>query len=102
MSAIPPSGIVSVLGTSGAQRHQTHVDDAARNERAEASRQLAGQGDVILEVEGTDADTQVHAESEGSGASGRQGRDDESPPADEATHEDDDGGAQAGRLDITA
>jgi len=73
MSVIGSGIVSSVLAGEGAQRHRAKVDDAARNEQAEASRQLAG-GDVILEVEGADKESQVNTDSEGTGASGREGR----------------------------
>lgn len=73
MSVIGSGIVSSVLAGEGAQRHRAKVDDAARNEQADASRQLAG-GDVILEVEGADKESQVNADSEGTGGSGRDGR----------------------------
>jgi len=74
MSAIPPSNIASVLQAGVTQQHQSKIDDAERNERARTSRELSGRDDAILEVEATDDDTQVHADAEGSGGSGRETR----------------------------
>ncbi|MFQ5422400.1 MAG: hypothetical protein ACE5F9_00305 [Phycisphaerae bacterium] len=74
MSAIPPSNIASVLQAGVTQRQQSRIDDAEHNERVRTSRELSGREDAILEVEATDDDTQVHADAEGSGGSGRETR----------------------------
>ena len=80
MSAIPPSVIGSVIGSPGAQTEQSRPADAAKNAQADASRKATGGFADILEVEATDADTQVHTDSGGSGSQGRQ----DSPPEEEA------------------
>ena len=103
MSVIGSGIISSIAGAPAAQRLQARVDDAARNDAADASRKLAGQ-DVILEVEGTDKDGDVNPDSEGTGASGRDGRwdepdQDQAPAADPSNANDSDGESH---LDLTA
>lgn len=99
MSLIGSGIISSIAGAPAAQRAQARVDDAAKNDAADASRKLAGQ-DVILEVEGTDKDGDVNPDSEGTGASGRDGRwDHEEAAEDTATPGDSDGESH---LDLTA
>jgi hypothetical protein len=71
VSAIPPSVIGSVLGSPAAQIEQTRSSDASKNVQADAARKLAGGTADILEVEATDADTQVHTDSGGAGSQGR-------------------------------
>ena len=80
MSAIPPSVIGSVLGSPAAQAEQTRPTDATKNGQADAARKLAGGAADILEVEATDADTQVHTDSGGAGSQGRH----DAPPEEEA------------------
>ena len=80
MSAIPPSVIGSVIGSPAAQTEQTRPTDAAKNVHADAARALAGGAADILEIEATDADTQVHTDSGGAGSQGRQ----DAPPEEEA------------------
>lgn len=99
MSLIGSGIISSIAGAPAAQRAQARVDDAAKNDAADASRKLAGQ-DVILEVEGTDKDGDVNPDSEGTGASGRNGRwDHEEAAEDTAKPGDSDGESH---LDLTA
>jgi len=103
MSVIGSGIVTSIAGAPAAQRHQARVDDATRNDAADAARKLAGQ-DVILEVEGTEQDGQVNADSEGTGASGRDGQwdeaeADESSPAGSDESPDSDGDSH---LDLTA
>jgi hypothetical protein len=71
VSAIPPSVIGSVLGSPAAQVEQARPTDAAKNIQTDAARKLAGGAADILEVEATDADTQVHTDSGGAGSQGR-------------------------------
>lgn len=104
MSAIPPNSIASVLQSGAAQRTQSKVDDAERNARARAARQAAGRDDAVLEVEATDDDTQVHADAEGAGGSGRNTREQPGDPEETETTGDaletsDDGTVH---LDLTA
>jgi hypothetical protein len=63
--------IGSVLGSPAAQAEQARPTDASKNVQADAARKLAGGGTDILEVEATDADTQVHTDSGGAGGQGR-------------------------------
>ncbi len=71
MSAIPPHSIGSILQSGGAQAEQARHTDAERNARADAANKTRGGPDAVLEVEETDADTQVHAETGGQGSQGR-------------------------------
>lgn len=80
MSAIPPSVVGSVLQSPAAQTEQTRPADAARNAQTDAARELAGKAGDVLEIEETDADTQVHTDSEGGGSQGRH----DAPPEEEA------------------
>jgi hypothetical protein len=80
MSAIPPSVIGSVIGSPAAQTEQTRPVDAARNVQADAARALTGGATDVLEIEATDADTQVHTDSGGAGSQGRY----DTPPEEEA------------------
>ena len=77
MSAIPPT-IISAIASPTAQRDQSRHIDATRQASFETSRKLTGSPDALVEVEieATDADTQVHADS---GGLGSQGRYDEKP-----------------------
>jgi hypothetical protein len=86
VSAIPPSPIASVLQSGPAQAEQAREADAARNATADRSRGVGAGPDAILEVESTDADTQVHTDS---GGLGSQGRDDSAPDDEPATPADD-------------
>ncbi len=79
MSAIPPHVAASVLQSGVAQKTQAADRDNAENTKAYAAREGSRAGDV-LEVEATDADTQVHTDS---GGLGGQGRHDAPPPEDE-------------------
>ncbi len=104
MSAIPPNSIASVLQSGATQRTQSKIDDADRNARARAARQAAGRDDAVLEVEATDDDTQVHADAEGFGGSGRNTREQSADQEETETTADalapsDDGTAH---LDLTA
>ncbi|MFQ5430019.1 MAG: hypothetical protein ACE5E1_06880 [Phycisphaerae bacterium] len=82
MSAIPPNVIGSVLQSGVAQQAQATERDAAENARARAAREggRTTSGEDILEVEATDADTQVHTDSGGLGSQGRH----DAPPEEEA------------------
>jgi len=71
MSAIPPHAIGSVLQSGVTQGEAARQTDAEKNAQAERARQTTGGPDAILEVEETDADTQVHTDSGGSGGQGR-------------------------------
>ncbi len=104
MSAIPPNSIASVLQSGATQRTQSKIDDADRNARARAARQAAGRDDAVLEVEAADDDTQVHADAEGAGGSGRNTREQSADQEETETIADalastDDGTAH---LDLTA
>lgn len=85
MSAIPPNA--NVLGTvlqSGAkQAEQSRQTDADKNAQIDRARATGAGPDGILEVEETDVDTQVHADS---GSAGGQGR--FNPPPDEEEEEE--------------
>lgn len=81
MSAIPPSPIASILQSGPAQTEQSRETDAARNASTDRSRRIGAGPDAILEVESTDADTQVHTDSGGMGSQGRYDR----PPEDGAS-----------------
>ncbi|HKQ46532.1 MAG TPA: hypothetical protein VJZ71_00505 [Phycisphaerae bacterium] len=84
MSAIPPSPIASVLQSGPAQAEQARDTDAARNATTDRSRGVGAGPDAILEVESTDADTQVHTDSGGLGSQGRQDSPPEEPTDDSA------------------
>lgn len=84
MSSIPPNSIASILQSGATQRQQSKVTDADRNARDRAARELAGAREDILEVEATEEDSQVNADSEGAGASGRETRE---SPGEEAAEE---------------
>lgn len=71
MSAIPPNPIASILQSGPAQAEQSRETDAARNATTDRSRGVGSGPDAILEVESTDADTQVHTDSGGLGSQGR-------------------------------
>jgi hypothetical protein len=60
-----------VLQTPAAQTEQTRPADAAKNAQTDAARRLAGTAGDVLEIEETDAETAVHADSEGGGSQGR-------------------------------
>ncbi|MCG8406201.1 MAG: hypothetical protein MI923_13475 [Phycisphaerales bacterium] len=81
MSAIPPNIIGSVLQSGDAQRTQATDRDKAENAKAQAARDAGrtSAGEDILEVEATDADTQVHTDSGGLGGQGRH----DAPPEEE-------------------
>ena len=72
MSAIPPN-IISAIGVPAAQREQARSIESTRQAGFETSRKLTGSPDALveLEVEATDADTQVHADSGGASSQGR-------------------------------
>lgn len=99
MSIIGSGIISSIAGAPSAQRAQARVDDAARNDATDAARKLAGQ-DVILEVEGTDKDGDVNPDSEGTGASGRDGRWDHEEATDSPAQPGD--SSDDSHLDLTA
>ncbi len=82
MSAIPPNVAASVLQSGLAQRVQARDKDAVETAKAAATRDLNGRGGAedILEVEATEADTQVHADASGLGSQGRH----DAPPEEEA------------------
>jgi hypothetical protein len=85
MSAIPPNA--NALGTvlqSGAQQaEQTRQADSDKNAQADRAKQTAGASDGVLEVEETDADTQVHHDTGGEGSQGRL----DAPPEEEEQDE---------------
>jgi hypothetical protein len=72
VSAIPPN-LISAIASPAAQRDQARHIDAARQASFETSRKLTGSPDALVEVEieATDANTQVHADSGGLGSQGR-------------------------------
>ena len=86
---IPPN-IISAIATPAAQRDQSRHIDAARQAGFEISRKLTGGPDALVEVEieATDADTQIHADS---GGLGSQGRHDSKPDEGEAPTAEDGG-----------
>ncbi len=84
MSAIPPHVAASVLQSGVAQQVQSQEKDASDNARANTARKTSGTSfDDVLEVEATDSDTQVHADSGGLGSQGRH----DAPPEEEAEEE---------------
>jgi len=99
MSVIGSGIVTSIAGAPAAQRAQARVDDAARNDATDAARKLAGQ-DVILEVEGTDKDGDVNTDSEGTGASGRDGRWNHEEAAESPAHSGE--SSDDSHLDLTA
>ena len=80
MSAIPPHSIASILQSGVTQAEQARQTDADKNARADAANKTRGGADAVLEVEETDADTQVHPEAGGQGSQGRH----DAPPEEEA------------------
>lgn len=66
------------------QAEQARQTDAEKNAQADRARQTAGGPDAILEVEETDADTQVHPDSGGGGGQGRH----DAPPEEEAEEQE--------------
>jgi hypothetical protein len=90
MSAIPPnaSALGSVLQSGLQQTEQTRQTDSDRNAQADRAKQTAGGSDGVLEVEETDADTQVHHDT---GGEGSQGRLDAPPEEDEQPEQADEG-----------
>ncbi len=82
MSAIPPNAgtMGSVLQSGAQQADQTRQTDADKNAQADRARATAGGPADVLEVEETDADTQVHPDSGGEGSQGRH----DAPPEEEA------------------
>jgi hypothetical protein len=103
MSAIPPSVIGSVLQSEPAQRQHARAADAARNAEADAARQSKNAPDAFVEIEATDADTQVHPDSGGTGGQGRHDarpeEDASVPPAPEGITTDEQGRTH---LDLSA
>ncbi|MFQ5411622.1 MAG: hypothetical protein ACE5EC_04970 [Phycisphaerae bacterium] len=85
MSAIPPNVAASVLQSGLAQQVQSQDKDAAETAKSQAVRDLHGRGgdEDILEVEATEADTQVHPDAGGLGSQGRN----DAPPEEEAEAE---------------
>lgn len=82
MSAIPPNPIASALQSQAAQQVQSKDRESEDNLRTDASRRLAGAGGTedIIEIEETDtADTQVHADTGGTGGQGRFDAPEENP-----------------------
>lgn len=79
MSAIPSAPIGSILQSGAAQKDAGRPADAARTADVEASRRSAAGPDAFLEIEATDADTQVHTDSGGLGGQGRQDAQSEAP-----------------------
>ncbi|MBN2563499.1 MAG: hypothetical protein JXQ75_21480 [Phycisphaerae bacterium] len=71
MSAIPPPSIGSVLQSGIQQSEQARQTDADKNAQVDRARVTAGGADGILEVEETDADTQVNPDTGGQGSQGR-------------------------------
>lgn len=73
MSAIPPNVIGSVLQSGPAQLVASQEAESADNAKASPNRAVTGtiSAEDIIEIESTDADTQVHADSGGTGSQGR-------------------------------
>ena len=84
MSAIPPNVIGSALQSGMAQQVQATEKDKADNARAQAARTGPGGAEDILEIEATDADTQVHTDAGGLGGQGRHDAPSEEEPEAEA------------------
>jgi len=102
MTSIPPL-VSSVLQTPAAQGQQSRVQDTDENRRAAASRELAALDQhQTTEVENTDADSRVHADSGGQGSRGREFAQ-EKKEDEPSSLTDVDSGASTGpsRLDIT-
>jgi hypothetical protein len=81
MSSIPPNIIGSVLQSGPAQREQAREIDVAKSSQAEAARRAAAGPDAFIEIEATDADTQVHTDGGGLGSQGRHDAPPEEPAA---------------------
>jgi hypothetical protein len=94
VSAIPPNAIASVLQSGVTQRDAAKDIDTAKQASHETSRRLTGGPDALveLEIEATDADTQVHTDAGGLGSQGRH----DAPPDDEESADDADADSQAG------
>ena len=86
MSAIPPNVVGSALQAGVAQQVQATQKDAAENAKADAAGRTAGTSgfEDILEIEATDADGRVHADSGGLGSQGRHDAPPEEQPAPDA------------------
>lgn len=86
MSAIPPN-ISSVLQAGVAQQAQSTKQNADENAKADAAKRTGGTPgfDDILEIEATDADTQVHTDAGGLGSQGRHDAPPEEKPEDQPT-----------------
>jgi hypothetical protein len=84
MTAIPPNVIGSVLQSTAAQRAAAKDQETAQTQDAETARRSAAGPDAFVEIEATDADTQVHADSGGLGSQGRH----DAPPPEETPAED--------------
>lgn len=87
MASIPPNPIGSALQSGQAQPIQSKDRISEDNLRTDASRRLAGAGNTadIIEIEETDtADTQVHADTGGTGGQGRFDAPDTEPVAEES------------------
>ncbi len=104
MSAIPPTIISSVLQSDPAQRQQVADRGNEEARAAGVSRELTAPDKAVeVEIEATDADTQVHTDAGGQGSYGREYAEEEAghgphgskpgPDEDAALH---------GRIDITA
>ena len=95
-----PTGVVgSVLQSGDAQRAAARPVDAAKAGEADAARRLAGGPDVLVDIEATDTDTNVHTDSGGLGSQGRQDSPPEEDQADAAPSVSED---LDGHLDISA
>lgn len=103
LSAIPPSPIVSVLGTPLAQRTEAKAQHAQTNRAANASRELAAIDQAMdTVVENTDADSRVHPDGGGQGGTGRFRDESGAPPGDESTPPAEDAANASSGLDVTA
>ncbi len=73
MSAIPPNVVSSVLQAGVAQQAQSTKQNADENAKADAAKRSGGTPgfEDVLEIEATDADTQVHTDAGGLGSQGR-------------------------------
>lgn len=85
MSAIPPNSIAAILQTAGAAQRAASARQAAESADHERSPDRFPD-QLSLAIRESDADTEVYADAEGQGGSGRErrARDDEQEIADDS------------------
>jgi len=71
MSVIPSGAVNSILQSGLAQKEAAREVDTIQTAAAEAARRSRSGPDAFVEIEATDGDTQVHADSGGGGGQGR-------------------------------